>query len=143
MHIYAWCFLFQDSLIKPITRIILGVAITTVLITMAVKETAPYWTKKFPPWVLACAVIVFTRIGKRTKDFLEKRGSWIEAFQIYNTMNFPKVLQDLIFTSELWFYIDELSYSIIRWFFLNDIYIYSRNPEVNQYSFVLFCFFQR
>lgn len=65
----------KDSLIKPITKIILGVAVTTVLIIMAVKETTPEWVKKFPPWVLACAVIVFTRIGKRTRNFLEKRVS--------------------------------------------------------------------
>ncbi|KAF4363042.1 hypothetical protein G4B88_031576, partial [Cannabis sativa] len=44
------------------------------------KET-PQWMKKFnvtgvnfPPWILACVVIVFTRMRKRTKDLLNKHG---------------------------------------------------------------------
>nr|XP_043616594.1 uncharacterized protein LOC122588525 [Erigeron canadensis] len=71
----------KDSLIKPITRILLGVAVITVMIVLVMKET-PGWAKKlnftginlnFPPWVLACVVIVFTRLRKRTKDFFAKR----------------------------------------------------------------------
>ncbi|CAL1400454.1 unnamed protein product [Linum trigynum] len=68
----------QDSMIKPVTKILLGVAVTTVLITLVVKEP-PQWIKNsrffegnFNPWLLALAVIVFTRIRKRTKDFLAK-----------------------------------------------------------------------
>ncbi|PWA67306.1 hypothetical protein CTI12_AA318380 [Artemisia annua] len=70
----------KDSLIKPITRILLGVAILTVLIVLVMKET-PGWAKKLnitgvdfsvPPWVLACVVIVFTRLRKRTRDFFTK-----------------------------------------------------------------------
>ena len=74
------CFAFQDSLIKPVTKILLGVAVITVLITIALKET-PQWVQKFnvfggnfPPWVLACVVIVFTRMRKRTRDLLKSRG---------------------------------------------------------------------
>ncbi|CAK9174171.1 unnamed protein product [Ilex paraguariensis] len=70
----------KDSLIKPITKILLGVAVTTLLIVLVMKET-PQWVKKmnftggqFPPWILACVVIVFTRLRKRTRDFLTKRG---------------------------------------------------------------------
>ncbi|WCJ44014.1 hypothetical protein M5689_024711 [Euphorbia peplus] len=70
----------KDSLIKPVTKIVLGVAVITVLIAMVLKEP-PEWIKKsnifggsFPPWILACAVIVFTRMRKRTGDFLTKRG---------------------------------------------------------------------
>ncbi|XP_010471186.1 PREDICTED: uncharacterized protein LOC104751016 [Camelina sativa] len=69
----------QDSLIKPITRIILGVVIVTLLITFLLKDP-PAWIKNnisigtFPPWVLACIVIVFTRARKRTRDFLRKYG---------------------------------------------------------------------
>ncbi|KAK4765620.1 hypothetical protein SAY86_026710 [Trapa natans] len=70
----------KDSLIKPITRILLGVAVITLLITIVTKET-PQWVQRlnvfggnFPPWVLACMVIVFTRMRKRTKDFLKKCG---------------------------------------------------------------------
>lgn len=66
----------KDSLIKPITRILVGVAVTTVLIMLVVKES-PEWAEKFnikgvriPPWLLTCAVIVFTRMRKRTKQFL-------------------------------------------------------------------------
>lgn len=68
----------QDSLLKPITRIVLSVAVITIMIVLVMKET-PGWAKKLhfsigpiPPWVLACAVIVFTRMRKRTKSFLEK-----------------------------------------------------------------------
>ncbi|XP_022773453.1 uncharacterized protein LOC111315746 [Durio zibethinus] len=70
----------KDSLIKPITKILVGVAVITLLIALVVKDT-PEWIKKlnilggdFPPWVLACIVIVFTRMRKRTKDFLKKLG---------------------------------------------------------------------
>ncbi|KAI4352787.1 hypothetical protein L6164_007007 [Bauhinia variegata] len=70
----------KDSLIKPVTRIMLGVAVITIMITLVSRDT-PEWLKKLnfsggriPPWVLACAVIVFTRLRKRTKDFLNKRG---------------------------------------------------------------------
>ncbi|CAJ1953245.1 unnamed protein product [Sphenostylis stenocarpa] len=70
----------KDSLIKPVTRILLGVALITFMITLVSKDT-PDWLKNlnfssvnFPPWILACVVIVFTRMRKRTKDFLNKRG---------------------------------------------------------------------
>ncbi|XP_076947837.1 uncharacterized protein LOC143619901 [Bidens hawaiensis] len=71
----------KDSLIKPITRILVGVAVITALIILVMKET-PGWAKKLnftgvnfnvPPWVLACVVIVFTRLRKRTRDFFAKR----------------------------------------------------------------------
>ncbi|KAL2242293.1 UNVERIFIED_CONTAM: hypothetical protein Sindi_0347300 [Sesamum indicum] len=68
----------KDSLLQPVTKILLGVAVITVMIVLVMKET-PNWAKKLnfsggriPPWVLACAVIVFTRLRKRTKSFLEK-----------------------------------------------------------------------
>ncbi|KAL0432761.1 UNVERIFIED_CONTAM: hypothetical protein Slati_2610400 [Sesamum latifolium] len=68
----------KDSLLQPITKILLGVALITLMIVLVMKET-PNWAKKLnfsggriPPWVLACAVIVFTRLRKRTKGFLEK-----------------------------------------------------------------------
>ncbi|KAJ8770293.1 hypothetical protein K2173_013009 [Erythroxylum novogranatense] len=69
----------RDSLIKPVTKIILGVAVITLLLTFILKEP-PEWIKStnifatFPPWVLACVVIVFTRMRKRTQDFLKKYG---------------------------------------------------------------------
>ncbi|THF95563.1 hypothetical protein TEA_006220 [Camellia sinensis var. sinensis] len=70
-----------DSLIKPITKILLAVAVSTFMIVLVMKES-PEWMKKlnlsggrFPPWILACVVIVFTRMRKRTKDFLTKRAS--------------------------------------------------------------------
>ncbi|XP_062097478.1 uncharacterized protein LOC133803446 [Humulus lupulus] len=70
----------KDSLMKPVTKILLGVALITLLITFVLKET-PQWMKKFnvvggnfPPWILACVVIVFTRMRKRTKDLLTKHG---------------------------------------------------------------------
>ncbi|WVZ13745.1 hypothetical protein V8G54_011311 [Vigna mungo] len=72
--------LLQDSLIKPVTRILVGVALIIFMITLVSRDT-PDWLKKFnfsgvnfPPWILACVVIVFTRMRKRTKDFLKKRG---------------------------------------------------------------------
>lgn len=70
----------KDSLIKPVTKILFGVAVITLLITFVLKET-PQWMQKlnvfggnFPPWILACVVIVFTRMRKRTRDLLQKRG---------------------------------------------------------------------
>ncbi|KAJ4884361.1 hypothetical protein Rs2_34454 [Raphanus sativus] len=69
----------QDSLLKPITRIVLGVAIVMLLITFLLKDP-PAWIKSnismgnFPPWVLACIVIVVTRARKRTRDFFKKCG---------------------------------------------------------------------
>ncbi|KAL9666113.1 hypothetical protein QQ045_000436 [Rhodiola kirilowii] len=72
----------KDSLIKPVTKILLGVALITVMLGLAMKER-PQWFQNFngiglnlnfPPWVLACVVIVFTRMRKRTRDFLRKRG---------------------------------------------------------------------
>ncbi|KAF8025148.1 hypothetical protein BT93_F2100 [Corymbia citriodora subsp. variegata] len=70
----------QDSLVKPITKILVGIAVTALLIALVSKEN-PEWLHKlnifggnFPPWILACVVIVFTRMRKRTKDFLKKYG---------------------------------------------------------------------
>ncbi|KAH1059230.1 hypothetical protein GmHk_02G003665 [Glycine max] len=70
----------HDSLVKPVTRILVGVALITFMITLVSRDT-PDWLKKlnfsgvnFPPWILACVVIVFTRTRKRTRDFLKKRG---------------------------------------------------------------------
>ncbi|KAG4200969.1 hypothetical protein ERO13_A05G247100v2 [Gossypium hirsutum] len=70
----------QDSLIKPVTKVLVGVAAITLLITLVAKDT-PEWMKKlkisggdFPPWLLACVVIVFTRMRKRTKNFFKKFG---------------------------------------------------------------------
>ncbi|KAG2662981.1 hypothetical protein I3843_16G006400 [Carya illinoinensis] len=70
----------KDSLMKPITKILAGVAVITILITLVLKET-PAWVEKFnvfggsfPPWILACVVIVFTRMRKRTKDLFKKFG---------------------------------------------------------------------
>ncbi|OIT26562.1 PREDICTED: uncharacterized protein LOC109215150 [Nicotiana attenuata] len=69
----------KDSLIKPITRILVGVAVITILIVLVLKET-PQWAEKLnftggniPPWVLAAVVILFTRVRKRTKNFFERR----------------------------------------------------------------------
>ncbi|KAM7278709.1 hypothetical protein ACFE04_005843 [Oxalis oulophora] len=70
----------KDSLIKPVTRILLGVVVVTVIIAIVVNEP-PKWLRKlnvfgadFPPWVVACMVIVFTRMRKRTRDFIKKFG---------------------------------------------------------------------
>ena len=70
----------KDSLLKPFTKILIGLAVTTFMIVLVMKEN-PKWMEKLnfsggrvPPWVLACAVIVFTRMRKRTKDFFQNRG---------------------------------------------------------------------
>ncbi|CAL5386274.1 unnamed protein product [Camellia sinensis] len=70
----------KDSLLKPITKILIGVALITFTIIFVMKEN-PEWMQKLylsggriPPWVLACVVIVFTRFRKRTRDFPRKRG---------------------------------------------------------------------
>ncbi|XP_052203322.1 uncharacterized protein LOC127808762 [Diospyros lotus] len=71
----------KDSLLKPITKILLGVAFITCMIALVTKEY-PDWMRKLnisggriPPWILACVAIVFTRMKKRTKDFM-KNWSW-------------------------------------------------------------------
>ncbi|KAK1367133.1 putative WD repeat-containing protein-like [Heracleum sosnowskyi] len=70
----------KDSVINPITRIVVGVAVMMLLIVFVMKET-PHWAQNlnfsggyFPPWALALVIVVFTRLRKRTKDFLLKRG---------------------------------------------------------------------
>nr|GMD88746.1 Fluoroacetate dehalogenase [Ipomoea batatas] len=69
----------KDSSIQYITKLLVGVAVIAVLILLAMKDT-PEWAKKLnisggriPPWVLACVVIVFTRLRRRSWDFLDKR----------------------------------------------------------------------
>ncbi|XP_062022041.1 uncharacterized protein LOC133738500 [Rosa rugosa] len=70
----------KDSLIKPVTKILLGVAVMTILITLVMKDPPEFIQKfnffggNFPPWILALVVIVFTRMRKRTRDFLKKLG---------------------------------------------------------------------
>ncbi|CAL4961715.1 unnamed protein product [Urochloa decumbens] len=71
----------KDSLLKPITKMVLGVAAMTVVAAVLFKEAKmPEWlasklgTVNFPPWVLACMVIVFVRLRKRTKDVMKKFG---------------------------------------------------------------------
>ncbi|GMH31618.1 hypothetical protein Nepgr_033462 [Nepenthes gracilis] len=70
----------KDAMIKPITRILVGAAMITILIALVAKET-PAWAQKFnvrgtriPPWIITCAIVVFTRMRKRTRDFLKNRG---------------------------------------------------------------------
>ncbi|XP_027367324.1 uncharacterized protein LOC113873418 [Abrus precatorius] len=70
----------KDSLLKPVTRILVGVVLITIMILLVSRES-PQWIHKlnfsgvnFPPLILACVVIVFTRMRKRTKDFLSKWG---------------------------------------------------------------------
>lgn len=72
----------KDSVINPITRIVAGVAVMTLLIVLIIKE-APQWAHKlnfsggyFPPWVLALVIVVFTHLRKRTKDFLLSKRRW-------------------------------------------------------------------
>ncbi|XP_057974632.1 uncharacterized protein LOC131162314 [Malania oleifera] len=70
----------KDSRMKPVTKILVGVAVTSLLITLVLKERPQWITKSnfqgvsFPPWVLACMVIVFTRMRKRTGYLLKKFG---------------------------------------------------------------------
>ncbi|BFG40934.1 hypothetical protein CerSpe_272080 [Prunus speciosa] len=70
----------KDSLIQPVTKILLGVAVITVLITLVLRDP-PQWVQKlnisggnFPPWIIALVVIVFLRMRKRTGDLLKKYG---------------------------------------------------------------------
>jgi hypothetical protein len=72
----------QDSLLKPVTKVMIGVAAMTLVIAVVLKEAKmPEWLQasnlgklNFPPWVLACMVIVFMRLRKRTKDVMKKIG---------------------------------------------------------------------
>ncbi|XP_004290466.1 PREDICTED: uncharacterized protein LOC101304054 [Fragaria vesca subsp. vesca] len=70
----------KDSLLQPVTKILLGVAVMTILITIVMKDPPEFVQKfnsfggNFPPWILALVVIVFTRMRKRTRDFMKKLG---------------------------------------------------------------------
>ncbi|GJN17877.1 hypothetical protein PR202_gb04981 [Eleusine coracana subsp. coracana] len=71
----------KDSLLKPVTKVMIGVAAMTLVIAVFLKEAKmPEWLQSskidlnFPPWVLACMVIVFMRLRKRTKDVIKKFG---------------------------------------------------------------------
>ncbi|XP_006644618.1 uncharacterized protein LOC102712307 [Oryza brachyantha] len=72
----------KDSLLKPVTKVMIGVAAMTAVAAVLLKEAKmPEWLKgsklgnlNFPPWVLACMVIVFMRLRKRTKDAMKKFG---------------------------------------------------------------------
>nr|AFK37100.1 unknown [Lotus japonicus] len=62
----------KDSLLKPVTRILVGVLLITIMIMLVWKDI-PEWIKNFnvsgvnfSPWIVACVVIVFTRMRKRT-----------------------------------------------------------------------------
>ncbi|KAJ3695028.1 hypothetical protein LUZ60_000405 [Juncus effusus] len=70
----------KDSMVMPVTKILLGIVICILLIVIFFKEM-PKWLNtdslsklNFPPWILACMVIVFMRLRKRTKDLLKKFG---------------------------------------------------------------------
>lgn len=71
-------------MLKPITKMVIGVAAMTVVAAVLSKEAKmPEWLQasklgkvSFPPWVLACIVIVFMRLRKRTKDVMKKFG-WV------------------------------------------------------------------
>ncbi|KAJ1424951.1 hypothetical protein SESBI_11345 [Sesbania bispinosa] len=70
----------KDSLLKPVTRILVGVVLITIMIIL-VSRDAPEWFKKFNVagvnftlLILTFVVIVFTRMRKRIKDFLKNYG---------------------------------------------------------------------
>jgi hypothetical protein len=71
-------YFMQDSMVMPVTKVLVAVTLLTLLVAIFFKET-PKWLKSsnlsslnFPPWVLACIVIAFSRLRKRTKDVLQK-----------------------------------------------------------------------
>lgn len=71
----------KDPLVKPITKFLVGVVLISIVISILMKDP-PDWLKNskfltgmFPPWVLACAVVVFIRLRKRTKVLLNKYAS--------------------------------------------------------------------
>ncbi|KAK7343777.1 hypothetical protein VNO77_12806 [Canavalia gladiata] len=70
----------KDSLIKPVSRILVGVVLIAIMILLVSRDTAEWIDKlkvsgvNFPPLILAFVVIVFSRIRKQVKDFLKKLG---------------------------------------------------------------------
>lgn len=67
-------------MVMPVTKILLAVTLLTLLAAIYFRETPKWFTSSklsslnFPPWVLACIIIAFTRLHKRTKDVLKKFG---------------------------------------------------------------------
>ncbi|XP_058764068.1 uncharacterized protein LOC131637493 [Vicia villosa] len=74
----------KESLLKPLSRILIGVALITIMIMLVSGEIAvstPEWVQKlnvsgvnFPPLIVACVVVVFSRMRHRTRRFLKRLG---------------------------------------------------------------------
>ncbi|KAL8166136.1 hypothetical protein V2J09_007635 [Rumex salicifolius] len=62
----------KDPLIKPITKVLVITSFIVLLVTLLYSEN-PTWLNKFrgkriPPWLITCAVIIFTRLRNRTQN---------------------------------------------------------------------------
>ncbi|XP_073110945.1 uncharacterized protein [Elaeis guineensis] len=63
----------KDSLLKPVIKILIGIAVPTLLIVILIKElpetakASRLATGLFPPWLLACMLVLFTRLRKRPR----------------------------------------------------------------------------
>ncbi|CAK8573305.1 unnamed protein product [Lathyrus sativus] len=75
----------KESLLKPLSRILIGVALITIMIMLVSGDIAisstPEWVQKlnvsgvnFPPLIVACVVVVFSRMRHRTRRFLKRIG---------------------------------------------------------------------
>ncbi|CAI8604289.1 unnamed protein product [Vicia faba] len=75
----------KESFLKPLSRILIGVALITIMIMLVTGDIAvnstPEWVQKlnvsgvnFPPLIVACVVVVFSRMRHRTRRFLKRLG---------------------------------------------------------------------
>ncbi|GAU13277.1 hypothetical protein TSUD_42310 [Trifolium subterraneum] len=74
----------KESLLKPVYRILVGVALIAIMIMLVSGDIdigSSEWVQKlnvsgvnFPPLILACVVVVFSRMRHRTRNFLKKLG---------------------------------------------------------------------
>ncbi|CAJ2629786.1 unnamed protein product [Trifolium pratense] len=74
----------KESLLKPVYRILVGVALIAIMIMLVSGDIdigGSEWVQKlnvsgvnFPPLIVACVVVVFSRMRHRTRNFLKRLG---------------------------------------------------------------------
>ncbi|KEH43616.1 hypothetical protein MtrunA17_Chr1g0201111 [Medicago truncatula] len=74
----------KESLLKPVYRILVGVALIAIMLMLVYGDigiSTAEWVQKlnvsgvdYPPLIVACVVVVFSRMRHRTRRFLKRLG---------------------------------------------------------------------